>query len=216
MIRVFIYEFTCAASAESTDSAGAASLGTEGQAMLSAVLTDFQRISGVDAFTVRGVRDEESAFREAARSADWSLVIAPEFHDILFDRCSWVLQEGGRLLGPSPEAVRLCGDKLELGRWWEARGVATPHSQEFDANALADGNAWVVKPQFGAGSLETTTNRNLMRAHGELGPTVMQPLVSGIAVSVAFLIGTSKIVALPAAEQRLATDGSFRYLGGRL
>jgi predicted ATP-grasp superfamily ATP-dependent carboligase len=37
-----------------------------------------------------------------------------------------------------------------------------------------------------------------------------------MAASVAFLIGVSKIVALPGTEQRLSRDGSFRYLGGLL
>src|SRR5262245_5815972 len=93
MIRVFVYEYTCAAPAASVDAAGAAALNTEGAAMLAAVLDDFSRIPGVEAFTIRNEPDEELAFRAAVQRADWSLIIAPEFNDILLTRCRWVKDE---------------------------------------------------------------------------------------------------------------------------
>ena len=48
--------------------------------------------------------------------------IAPEFDRILESRCRWVLEEGGRLLGPSPEAVALTADKLALAEHLERSG----------------------------------------------------------------------------------------------
>src|SRR5262249_50637303 len=93
MTRVFVYEYTCAAPSLA---AGVASLRAEAQAMLRAVLEDSRRIPGVEPITIEREPDEEAAFRAAVRRADWSLVIAPEFEEILLKRCRWVLEEGGR------------------------------------------------------------------------------------------------------------------------
>jgi tyramine---L-glutamate ligase len=219
MTRVFVYEFTCAAPAESTVSAGAASLRTEGEAMLSAVLADFQCAPGVEAFTIRAAANEERAFREAARDADWSLVIAPEFHDNLLTRCLWVLEEGGKLLGPSPEAVSLCGDKLALSRQWDRQGVRTPATRPVDTGLAEVGNEPIVrKPRFGAGSLDTRLIGEFDDGprQSNLGQLIEQPFISGVAASVAFLIGSKHQMALLPAQQRLSTDGRFQYLGGRL
>jgi predicted ATP-grasp superfamily ATP-dependent carboligase len=219
MTRVFVYEFTCAAPAESADSAGAASLRAAGEAMLDAVMADFQRVPSVEAFTIRNAVNEETVFREAARSADWSLVIAPEFHDILLTRCQWVLEEGGKLLGPSPEAVRLCSDKLALFRHWDRHGVRTPETIPADASAGVTWNGPIVrKPRFGAGSLDTRLLRQFSDkpATSTLGRLIEQPFVSGLPASVALLIGSRNRLALQPASQRLSADGRFQYLGGRV
>jgi hypothetical protein len=152
-----------------------------------------------------------------AAAADWSLVIAPEFDDILLQRCRWVEEEGGRLLGPSSEAARLTADKLTLARHWMERGIATPPaSAPFPL---------VCKPRFGAGSQATFLVHNkeglirvVRQAHDEgwSGEFMLQPYVPGLAVSVAFLAGDGEWHSLPAVEQHLSNDGRFSYLGGRL
>jgi predicted ATP-grasp superfamily ATP-dependent carboligase len=45
---------------------------------------------------------------------------------------------------------------------------------------------------------------------------IAQRYVPGLAASVAFLIGPSRVVPLVPCEQLLSTDGRFTYLGGRL
>lgn len=235
MTRVFVYEFTCAAPAESTDSAGAASLRAEGEAMLAAVLEDFQRVPGIDAFTIREADAEEAAFRQAARGADWAFIIAPEFHDLLFTRCRWALNEGSKLLGPSPDAVQLCADKLALFRNWNQLGVRTPETRPAHARLTEIWAGPIVrKPRFGAGSQDTfliDDQGRLDSPHppptrgglggepslvSEIGSLIEQPFVPGLAASIAFLIGSKRTIALPPAEQRLSNDGRFQYLGGRI
>ena len=68
----------------------------------------------------------EPLFRRLARTADFTLVIAPEFDGILECRCRWALDEGSRLLGPSPDAVQLTADKLSLAAHLIRHGVPTP------------------------------------------------------------------------------------------
>jgi predicted ATP-grasp superfamily ATP-dependent carboligase len=231
-MRVFVYEYLSSGAAGEQP----ASLRTEGWAMLSAVLEDFGRCRGVETVTLLDPRvkrftdiwtpyiipnflragSEEDTFRALAASADFSLVIAPEFDDILLRRCRWVEAEGGRLLGPSSTAVRRTADKLTMACHWKESGIPTPSS--------AAPYPLVCKPRFGAGSQATFLVHNkeeLARARrqaqdeGWSGELLLQPYMRGLAVSVSFLAG-GEWHALPAAEQHLSNDGRFRYLGGRL
>jgi hypothetical protein len=234
-MRVFVYEYLSSGAAGETSTAG--SLQTEGWAMLSAVLEDFGHCRGVETLTLLDPRlarftntwplcivphfsrtaPEEDAFRALAVSADFSLVIAPEFDDILLRRCRWVEAEGGRLLGPSSTAVRLTADKLTMACHWTERGIATP----FGPTSFP----LVCKPRFGAGSQATFLVHNekeLARARrqaqdeGWSGELMLQSYTRGLAVSVSFLADGGEWHVLPAAEQHLSNDGRFRYLGGCL
>jgi predicted ATP-grasp superfamily ATP-dependent carboligase len=215
MIRVFVFEFTCAASAASRDAAGATALNAEGEAMLSAVLADFKQVPNVEAFSIESGTYSQSSFRAAARQADWSLVIAPEFNDNLFDHCRMVLEEGGRLLGPSLAGIKLCADKLALANHWIAHKVPTPPTFAIDELSTPPGPSWVVKPRFGAGSQETRVNGSLIPVGG-FGPMIVQSYVRGRAASAAILCGPRAQLALPPVEQSISTDGNLQYLGGRL
>jgi predicted ATP-grasp superfamily ATP-dependent carboligase len=244
-MQVFVYEYLCGGAL--AFQSGAASLRTEGWAMLRAILEDLGRCPDVRVVTllapgldvggfvfpenlsVQSLRPgaEEAAFRKLAEQADFSLVIAPASDDLLYQRCRWVEEEKGHLLGPCAEAVQLTGDKLKLAEHLGARGVPTPPSV-----ILVPGDGlgtlrppFVCKPRYGAGSQATFLVRTLQdlsrceieaSAEGCTGEMIVQPYVSGLSASVAFLAGPGRLVALPATEQRLTTDGRFRYRGGRL
>jgi predicted ATP-grasp superfamily ATP-dependent carboligase len=299
-MRVFVYEHLC--SGAFAGQPGADSLRREGLAMLSAVLSDLALCPGVQPLTLvepdlvdtlranipgREVYPLQSdaahlPFRHLARGADFTLVIAPEFGGVLAERCSWASAKGSRLLGPTPDAVRLTGDKLALAQHLSRRGVPTPPTEvcarssdpipaPWEGEAPAEPGAaaerdselplepdtrlggslalpgardsgkkvtpsagsrprwtWpvVCKPRFGAGSQATALvkdEREYRNAIQELeanadllGEGVVQPHVPGKSVSVSFLAGPGRLVALPACEQHLSRDGRFSYLGGRL
>src|SRR5438445_11761057 len=132
-MRVFVYEYTSA-------TGGGDELSAEGRAMLRAVVEDLSRLPGVRPVTMlaEDVPDdlpaecvrvrrgqEEACFRRLAGGADWSLVIAPEFDDILLRRCVWS-RESGRPLNSCHDAIALTADKLLLAAPLMARGIATP------------------------------------------------------------------------------------------
>jgi predicted ATP-grasp superfamily ATP-dependent carboligase len=238
-VRVFIYEYTC--SVADKGRAQTESLRVEGLAMLSAILDDFVRVPGVEAVTLLDegcagrlaanlprrthTGEERSPFLELACWADYSLIIAPECEGLLETRCRWVLEDGGQLLGPGPEAVRLAGDKLALGVHLRQHGVPTPAAFPHAAGAAAVTFPLVVKPRHGAGSLATFLVRTpgelpscLARARAECpaDEILLQEFAPGRPVSVAFLIGPRQRVPLVPAEQLLSNDGRFHYLGGRL
>lgn len=188
--------------------------------MLTAVLHDFARVPGVEPLTVPD--DEPSAFGRLAACADYTLVIAPEFDGLLARRCRWVLEAGGRLLGPSPDAVDQTADKLALARLLHDEQVPTPPCYPTDAGQSLRFPA-VLKPRDGAGSQATclVSSREelpacLERMRAEMPRTefVLQPFVPGRPASVALLLGPGQEVALPPAAQHISADGRFRYEGG--
>jgi predicted ATP-grasp superfamily ATP-dependent carboligase len=234
---IFVYEFTCAA--KSGD--GLNSLGTEGWAMLSAVVQDLNRIPGVEVLSLLNAElfptdhgphflpidpaKEETIFRELAGKSDYTLVIAPELDDILAARCDWVEQAGGTLLGSSIAAVRLTADKIALAQHLGRKEIRTPVSRLFNSNERDSLFPAVLKPRFGAGSVETYLIQSpddwahrLPRSEiaNEPRAMIIQPFVSGQAASVAFLIGPNQTLALPPASQILSNDGRFHYLGGHV
>src|SRR5712692_9928748 len=168
-VRFFVYEYVSAG----IDPSLPASLRCEGRAMLRAVAEDFTRIAGADVRTLlcshfdlpAGCQaefvdpaGEEWAFRRLARWANYTLVVAPEFDDLLHTRCRWVEEENGRLLGPSSPAVALATDKWALAEHLRARGVQTPVCWAFDdVPSRPAGRQYplVCKPRFGAGSQAT-------------------------------------------------------------
>lgn len=238
-MKLFLYEHFCSGAV--VGQPGAGDLRAEGWAMLASLLDDFGRCPGVCVETpldpaappsgwvppanVRALAppsEGEDAFRSLARAADCTLVVAPEFDELLERRCRWAEEVGGRLLGPSSAAVRLTADKLTLARHLCERGIPTPPCS---SAADAWGYPLVCKPRFGAGSqatflisdraeLEAALTR--AREEGWQGEMVVQPYVPGLPASVAVLIGPGRCVALPAAAQHLSDDGRFHYRGGVL
>jgi predicted ATP-grasp superfamily ATP-dependent carboligase len=236
-MRLFVYEYCCGGGLCGVPTA--ASLFTEGWAMLSAVLDDFRQLPETSVttlldsrlgLTVPGVEvqfvrpgQESVAFRELARAADWSLLIAPEFDDILAQRCRWVEDSGGRLLGPSSQAVRQTADKLALADQLSSAGVLTPRCQRLGDKGIVF--PAVCKPRYGAGSQATflvdseedlATCATRAAEEGWQGELLVQPFIPGRAASVAFLLGPGGQFPLLPAEQHLSEDGRFRYQGGRV
>jgi predicted ATP-grasp superfamily ATP-dependent carboligase len=240
MMRVFLYEYTCAAAAPGQIST---SLAAEGRAMWQALVHDFAEVPGVEVVTqlhpefgpvpawknvhIHRSAGGEDTFRTLARRADTCLVIAPEFDQLLATRCRWVLEAGSRLLGPAPEAVTLAADKLALSRHFRARGIPTPATVlAADFPGRADLTFPVVsKPRFGAGSqatvlanspAELTACAAILQAELPGQEAIVQPFVPGLPASVALLIGPHQQSALLPATQQLSDDSRFRYRGGSL
>src|SRR5262249_20125284 len=141
-------------------------------AMLSAILSDFTALEGVSVQTMLAEDhpaipfptrrcappDEERVFRDLAAEADWTLVIAPQFDDLLLERCRGLAGCGGWLLVTGSGELLLAGDKLAVADYLRDRAVPTPPSYPL-AEVLA-GTATVpfpavCKPRHGAGSQST-------------------------------------------------------------
>ena len=151
-MTVFVYEdVTATGAGGDAQSPPAPTLLAEGRAMRDAVTADFAAADvPVLSHESPSSQGSHEAFRELAVQADYALVIGPECGGRLEHLCREVLRAGGRLLGPSPEAVRLTADKLALASHWEQHGVSAPPT--WPRGGEPPDLPVVVKPRDGAGS----------------------------------------------------------------
>jgi predicted ATP-grasp superfamily ATP-dependent carboligase len=238
-VQVFVFEYlTSGGTIQAPDAHGKTdSLLCEGLAMMRALATDLAALTDVevlmqvdsrlqdaapaecDVHYASSASEEIETFCSLASIADWTIVIAPEIDNMLFQRCQVVEEIGGRLLGPSSETVAILADKLTTARRLEDGGVRTPQTQQLDDVLASHGSSHlpaVVKPRFGAGSQDVQLVKNLSDfADQGRNDWLVQEYCRGQAVSVAGLFGPSQIALMPAVTQQISDDGLFRYLGGR-
>jgi hypothetical protein len=259
-VRVFLYEYVSGGGTwgAARGTAGASSSGppngsllVEGAAMIRSLAADFARVEGFEVVALRDVRLSDFSFPdcrvhdvanadrerrliiEQARSADWTVLIAPECDGALLEKCRWAEQAGARLLSPSSAFIEIAGDKHRTAERLASAGVRVPAGiairageplpDEFDYPA-------VLKPRLGAGSEEVRLVRgpyeHVARERREREKREsheaqhvefrLERFCSGTPASVAILCGPREYVALPACRQLLSDDGLFRYLGGGL
>ena len=174
---------------------------------------------------VHGPDEEAELFRKLAAECDAVFAIAPESDNLLADRRRMVDEAGGRFLGCSLEAIRLCTDKLQLADYLQKHDVPTISTAQWDGvfPDLDSRGPLVIKPRDGAGSQNTflisqEDDLHAARTAFDDGEAIWQPYIQGLPVSVAALIssGGRQRELFPIAEQRLSDDGRFRYLGGRV
>ncbi|HEX5103380.1 MAG TPA: ATP-grasp domain-containing protein [Pirellulaceae bacterium] len=245
-MQIFVFEFITGGGLLSLPGAPkpCGSLLAEGRAMAAAVSADFLALQDVELLTtrdsrlsplhpdaadvtiVRSVADERTAFDALAKTADWTLVIAPETAGALLQRAEQALSAGGRLLSPLPDLVRLASDKQQTADWLLAHGIRAPRGCVVDRTNPPPVDfpfPAVLKPNGGCGSQDIRLVSNVGRVSNPSAaglvsnPSLrlrLEPLIPGLAASVSILCGPAGHVALPACEQRLSADGRFRYLGG--
>ncbi len=234
MPSVFVYEFVTARRLGEQPGSPLHSLFVEGRAMRDAATADFAAVPGAAVRTFPdGVPSAQhrNRFRELAKRADWTLVIAPETGGELEHLAREVLKAGGKLLGPSPDAIALTADKLALARHWAKHRIPQPVTNPADDRPTV--YPAVLKLRDGAGSEDMQLLNSVedyedaVRLVQGTGSRIVQPFVPGLACSVAFLVGPpakdakgkeippALLPLLPTA-QRLSDDGRFKYLGGQL
>jgi tyramine---L-glutamate ligase len=240
-IKILLYEFVTSGGLVGDRHAQASeSIRREGAAMMAALAADFSGLEGVEVLAmvdgsrlplladcqilpVSSPEEEFAVLSEYSHAADWTIVIAPEFDDLLRSRCRLVEESGGRLLGPSASLVSLAADKQRMAEHLSASGLPAPRGA-----AISVGGSFpvgirfpvVIKPRFGAGSQDVRLVPDESAAALYLdqftGPARVEEFSFGMAASVAFLCGPSGCMDLPPCRQRLSDDGAFRYLGGEL
>jgi len=207
-------------------------LAQQGGMLLQALLADLGAVPGVELHTMPAAGDAdwphdtapgEQAFAERfadcvqAADAVWPLALETEG---LLEGLSRDILRGKRvLLGSAPGAVRVASSKREMARALMDAGVPavptyTPHA------SLPEGQgAWVVKPDIGAGCLDTRlfSDRAAALAHirANAGQDyVLQPFVAGELGSLSLLCCDGKAWVLSCNRERVAVrDNRFHFLG---
>jgi predicted ATP-grasp superfamily ATP-dependent carboligase len=179
-------------------------------------------LAGTHVHQVGSASEEAAQLAQMAAAADALLLIAPETGGALARRCQLVERAGGRLLSPGSAFVEIAANKQVLAEVLAGQGVPVPRGCLLAAEAQAASLSWprVVKPVDGCGSqgvrLVYRTEELPASQDGSASTLRCEEYIAGLAASVAVLCGPGGYVPLPAGEQRLTTDGTFAYLGGRL
>ncbi len=236
-MRVVLYEFVTGGGwLSQSPQPPPASLLREGRAMVAALAADLVRVAGVVVDVLSDVRlgqasnvagrvhvvdspdAEARLLAERSAEADWTIVIAPEFDGLLFERSRVVERAGGRLLGASSALAGLAADKQATAEFLAARGVSVPHGVALRAGqALPDEFVYpaVLKPRDGAGSQGVQL---IAAAAGRAAPwpARLEEYCPGTPASVALLCGPAGQLALEPCLQRLGGASGFEYLGGKV
>jgi predicted ATP-grasp superfamily ATP-dependent carboligase len=248
---VFVYEFITGGGMWTLGSdPPAGSLLAEGRAMAAAVIADFAALAGCEVVTLRDARlpplplsalnspariervdsaaAEQSLLDHWASRADWTLVVAPEFQNMLLCRAERVVAAGGRLLSPGPALIELAANKQATAEHLQRHGIRVPAGCLWPTRDQSRGVLYappsdfqfpaVWKPLDGCGSLdvELIADQTELIAREWSIDGRLETFCPGIAASVSLLAGPAGVTALPACQQILSADGRFTYLGGRL
>ncbi len=188
LIKLFVFEYLTGGGID-PDIASPASLAdlsaliVEGRVMRDAIATDLRALPGIDV-TIASSRfehvDDRYSHQRAqegesitqfvsrmAREHDYALVVAPECDGLLLRLYDAV--GATRWLGCAKEAIRVASSKSATATCLQAHGIATTPALEPEQAASLDAANWVVKPDDGAGGLDTYVYRDLDAALKEYG-----------------------------------------------
>jgi predicted ATP-grasp superfamily ATP-dependent carboligase len=233
-VRIHVFEFICGGGL--TGVPIPARLAREGDLMLAALIQDLLALPGVQVSFARDARlappanarlggarvcwrapdgaPHDALEREIAAS-DATCPIAPETGGELERAASAVLGAGRMLLGPDPDAIALAGSKLATAHRLEQAGIGVvPCFGPGSAWAAIDG-PWVVKPDDGAGCVDTRVFGSREQAAaaaalpGARTALIAQPWIDGEAMSLCALAAPGRVQVLSVNRQQVRlVDGA--------
>jgi predicted ATP-grasp superfamily ATP-dependent carboligase len=186
LTRIFVFEYLTGGGID-PDYAGEARLDdlsaliVEGRVMRDAIASDLRALPGV-AVTIASSRFEQlddaighcraepgepvtHFVARMARSHDYACVIAPECDGLLLRLHDAV--GASRWLGCAKEAIRAASSKSATAVRLAAHGIAGTPALEPDDACTREASCWVVKPDDGAGGLDTYVYHDLDAARAE-------------------------------------------------
>jgi predicted ATP-grasp superfamily ATP-dependent carboligase len=239
-LRVFVCEFVTGGGF-----AGAPlpeSLRREGDMMLQALVKDLAELPQIELVAARDGRlpdpglpctlvrigeseDPWAAWRRIMADADAAWPIAPETDGILERLSALVLDDGRRLLGSRPAAIRLAASKRRTAVQLATQSIAAVSTLPL-LSALAGGlppskAGWVVKPDDGAGAEDTLLFRNTAdvgswaASRRDIARFSIQPYLPGAPASLSLLCCDGQAALLSCNSQDVRIEsGRFHYHGG--
>lgn len=229
MMQVFVYEYLSGGGAVADPAAG--TLLPQGLAMRDALVADLLAsghcdvtaatcaqagplpVGAAETVALDGETPQDFVTRLAVQhDAVW--VVAPETDGCLADFERVV--GAPRWLGCDARSIAIASSKQATLRHLQAHDVATPLAHSDGASA------WVVKPDDGAGSVDTRVHKRLAEAqddlasrHGRGESAWLEPWVEGQALSVSLLceLGRAELLSVNRQHIRHADGGVLHYDG---
>lgn len=231
MMQVFVFEYLSGGGLVDGDADATAVLMPQGLAMRDALVADLLASGDCDVTAATCAHagalpagaaeavahDGETLEAFAARLAaqhDAAWIIAPETGGCLaaFERTIGA----PRWLGCDARSIAIASSKAATVRHLAAHDIATP------AAFAAGATRWVVKPDDGAGSVDTRVHANRLGAEADLAgrnargeSACLEPWIAGEPISLSLLCELGQAELLSVNRQRIATlpDGTLRYDG---
>ena len=230
MTRILVYEYLSGGG----DPAAHDDLLPMGQSMRDAIVADLLRLDGCEVSVAacegteapigraRSVRPRagETPFDFVARHAqvnDWVWVVAPETDGVLTRLAHCV--DPARWLGCDEGSIRLASSKHATLLRLTNAGVTTPLAFEHAPEVMQ----WVVKPDDGAGSIDTRVHASFAAATWDWTNrsshagclTTIEPWIDGQALSLSLLCGARHTELLSINRQQILVDadGSVSFCG---
>jgi predicted ATP-grasp superfamily ATP-dependent carboligase len=204
------------------------SLRRQGGMLLQALLADLQALPEVELITMappagaapaQVKRPFSASFQACVEAADAVWPLACESHGLL-ERLSRDILRGKRvLLGSAPGAVRVAASKLKIARALADGGVPVVATYSAHEPLPDRQGAWVVKPDDGAGCLNTRLFSDRAAALAWIRASaaegyVLQPFAAGKLGSLSLLCCDGVARVLSCNEERVAMrDNQFHFLG---
>lgn len=189
----------------------------EGRAMLSTLVSSFQRcghdviyptsgieISAGQPVLIKGHEGFEDLLRSA--KADAGLLIAP---DDVQPRFLEMLEKNTVNLGCSPEAARLCADKLECTKVLKEKGVPVAEIAEGPNPSACGCQRYVIKPRYGCGSEGVHISSSPKVSEGCIATRYYE----GLHLSASFIVG-ERFLPLTINRQLIEFQGNSMYYNG--
>ncbi|GGE84019.1 hypothetical protein GCM10008020_31130 [Massilia psychrophila] len=219
-MKVFAFDYASGGGGDgSTGATSPDSLKHHGRIMLGALLADLAALPEIELITISEPGLFAHRFDACLQAADAVWPLAPEAGGLLERLSRQVLRRNRILLGSRPAALRVAASKLRTARALARAGVAVAATYT-PGQALPDwSGGWVVKPDDGAGCLNTrifpdaNTALAWIAASGDAG-YVLQPFIQGKLGSLSLLCCEDDAQVLSCNEQRIAVrDNQFHFLG---
>jgi predicted ATP-grasp superfamily ATP-dependent carboligase len=200
----------------------------QGEMLIDALLADLGTVPGVEVCTMAtlhapGLAPPGPSFAErfaaCVQTADAVWPLAPESDGLLENLSRDILRGKRILLGSAPGAVRVAASKFKVARALAEGGVPTVPTYRPHASLPDDEGAWVVKPDDGAGCVDTRLFSNRAAALAWIRTSaaqgyILQPFVAGKLGSLSLLCcdGAARLLARNQ-ERVVVHDNRFHFLG---
>lgn len=202
----------------------------EGMLMRDALINDLEDLPGVRVVTTHDARvpapargtslpidegdDPLAAWQTLAAKSHCSWPIAPETGGALAGLVEYLGATGTRVIGPDLFTVRLCSSKRATGA--VLRGAGIPVVASYPAEALPADLAppIVLKPDDGAGSIDTYVLDRLPDDLAGRAGFIVEPFIAGDAASLIVLCRAGRAHVLAANRQNIVRHGEALAFAG--
>ena len=216
-LKIFAFDYASGGGAPAAAVPDA--LRQQGRMMLHALQADLAELPDVELITIDAPDQFGRRFDACVQAADAVWPLAPEAGGLLEGLSRQVLGCQRILLGCAPPALRVAGSKLRTARTLASAGVAVAATYTAEQSLPPWSGAWVVKPDDGAGCLDTRIFPDAGAALAWIAASgapgyVLQPFMAGKLGSLSLLCCDGAAQLLACNEQRIAVrDNQFHFLG---